>query len=107
MYSTARLARASFCGSRARSTTFVLAPCCGIKKRIAPDRDRRIGLGDLVELHADVSLARIRAHGFREHPTPLLRLDATLSSIACMIEGTPAITITLPIPRSQAPPTPC
>src|SRR5262249_17981987 len=31
MTSTARLAKASFCGSRARSTTFVLGPCCGSK----------------------------------------------------------------------------
>jgi len=31
MSSTARLASASFCASRARSTTFVLGPCCGSK----------------------------------------------------------------------------
>src|SRR5262249_54981332 len=31
MTSTARLAKASFCGLRARSTTFVLGPCCGSK----------------------------------------------------------------------------
>ena len=36
---------------------------------------------------------------------PILSLGATSSSIACMIEGTPAITITSPT-RSQAPPTP-
>src|SRR5262249_26666136 len=40
----------------------------GIEERIAPDRDPRIGLGDLAELHPDVAFARIRAHRFREHP---------------------------------------
>src|SRR5215813_4142454 len=34
---------------------------------------------------------------------PILSLGATSSSIACMIEGTPAITITLPIPEARRP----
>jgi hypothetical protein len=42
-----------------------VGPVLRIEERIAPDRDRRIGLGDLAELHPDVALARIRAHGFR------------------------------------------
>ena len=37
--------------------------------------------------------------------TPTLSLGATSSSIACMIEGTPAITITLPIQKPGAPDT--
>src|SRR5262245_14143923 len=37
--------------------------------------------------------------------TPILSLGATSSSIACMIEGTPAITITLPIQKPGAPDT--
>ena len=37
------------------------------KLAIAPDRDPRIGFGDLTELHSDVAFARIRAHLFREH----------------------------------------
>src|SRR6516225_836120 len=36
---------------------------------------------------------------------PILSLGATSSSIACMIEGTPAITITLPIQKPGAPDT--
>src|SRR6266496_3076542 len=36
---------------------------------------------------------------------PMLSLGATSSSIACMIEGTPAITITLPIQKPGAPDT--
>ena len=41
-----------------------VGPVLRIEERIAPDRDRRIGLGDLTELHADVALACIRAHDF-------------------------------------------
>ena len=41
-----------------------VGPVLWIEKRIAPDRDLRIGLGDLAELHADVALACIRAHDF-------------------------------------------
>ena len=37
--------------------------------------------------------------------TPILSLGATSSSIACMIEGTPAITMTLPIQNPGAPDT--
>src|SRR5215831_13781067 len=37
--------------------------------------------------------------------TPMLSLGATSSSIACMIEGTPAITITLSIQKPGAPDT--
>ena len=66
MSSTACLACASLCASQARSTTFVVGPVL-IEERIAPDRDFRIDLGDLTELHANVALACIRAHGFREH----------------------------------------
>ena len=34
----------------AGSTTFALAPVLWIEERIIPDRDRRINLGDLVDL---------------------------------------------------------
>jgi len=37
--------------------------------------------------------------------TTILSLGATSSSIACMIEGTPAITITLPRPLGGNTPT--
>jgi len=41
-------------------------PVLRIEERIAPDRDRRLGLGDLAESHPDVAFVRIRAHRFRE-----------------------------------------
>src|SRR6516164_8169481 len=44
-----------------------VGPVLRIEERIAPDRDPRISFGDLAKLHADVTLARIRAHRFREH----------------------------------------
>jgi hypothetical protein len=56
------LACASFCASRARSTTFRVAPVLRIEERIASDRDLRNGFGNLTELHPDVALACIRAH---------------------------------------------
>jgi hypothetical protein len=65
-------------------------PVLRIEERIAPDRDRRVGLGDLAELHADVALARIRAKVSESMRTPTLSLGATSSSIACMIEARPA-----------------
>src|SRR5262249_50636832 len=83
-----------------------VGPVLRIEERIAADRNLRIGRRDLAKLHADVALARIRAHGLREHANaPILSLGATSSSIACMIEGTPAITITLPIQKPGAPDT--
>jgi hypothetical protein len=74
-------------------------------ERIAPDLDRRIGRSDLAELHLDVALACTCAHGVREHANADRELRRHLSSIACMIEGTPAITITLPIQKPGAPDT--
>src|SRR6266446_1765040 len=53
-------------------------PVLRIEERIAADRDLGIGLGDLAELHADVALARIRAHGFREHANGDLELRRDL-----------------------------
>src|SRR5262249_6215621 len=97
---------ASFCASRARRTAFGVGPVLRIEERIAPDRDLRIGLGDLTKLHADVALACIRARTVSESMrTPLLSLVTTSSSIACMIEGTPAITIALSIQKPGAPDT--
>src|SRR6266566_6824711 len=58
-------------------------PVLRIEERIAPDRDRRIGLGDLAELHPDVAFARTVSESM----------------------GTPAITITLPIQKPGAPDT--
>ena len=43
-----------------------VGPVLWIEERIAPNRDPGISLGDLTELHPNVALARIRAHGFRE-----------------------------------------
>ena len=45
-----------------------------IEKRIAADRDLRIGFGNLTELHTNVALAHVRAHGFREHANADLEL---------------------------------
>jgi hypothetical protein len=64
MSSIARLARASFCASRARNTTFVLGLVLGIEERIAADRNLGVGPGDLAELHPDVALARRRPDTF-------------------------------------------
>src|SRR5215831_3076030 len=76
-----------------------VGPVLRIEKRIAADRDLGIGFGNFTELHANVALAHVRADPLREHG------NATSSSIACMIEGTPAITITLPIQKPGAPDT--
>ena len=71
-------------------------PVLWIEGRIAPDRDPRIGLGDLTSC-IPMSPSRASARTVSENMrTPILSLGATSSSIACMIEGTPAITITLP-----------
>ena len=51
-------------------------------------------LGDLAELRAEVALAGVRAPVSESMRMPVLSLGATSSSIACMIKGTPAITIT-------------
>jgi hypothetical protein len=80
-----------------------IGPVLRIEERIAPDRDRRIGLGDLAELHPDVAVERIRAHVSESMRTPILSLGATSSSIACRIEGTPAITTTLAIQKPRRP----
>jgi hypothetical protein len=82
-----------------------IGPVLRIEERIAPDRDPRIGFGDLAELHSVIAFARIRADRLREHANADLELRPTSSSIACMIEGTPAITITLPIQKPGAPDT--
>src|SRR5262245_25684674 len=74
-----------------------------IENRIAADRDLGIGFGNLTELHTSIALAHVRAHGFREHANADLELRR--ASIACMIEGTPAIAITLPIQKPGAPDT--
>src|SRR5205807_6484647 len=51
-----------------------VGPVLRIEERIAADRDLGIGLSDLAELHAYIALARIRAHGFREHANADLEL---------------------------------
>src|SRR5947209_511076 len=45
-----------------------------IEERIAADRDFWIGPSDVAELHADVALARIRAHRVRERANASLEL---------------------------------
>src|SRR5215813_8502475 len=53
-----------------------------------------------------MSPSRTSAHTVSENMrVPALSLGATSSSIACTIEGTPAITITLPIQKPGAPDT--
>jgi hypothetical protein len=44
------LACAIFCASRGAQHHIRVGPVLGIEEWIAPDRDRRIGLGDLAEL---------------------------------------------------------
>ena len=51
-----------------------VGPMPRIEGRIAPDRDPRIGFGDLAELHSDIAFARIRAHRLREHANADLEL---------------------------------
>jgi hypothetical protein len=79
-----------------------VGPILRTEERIAANRNLRIGRRDLAKLHANVALARTVSESMR---TPILSLGATSSSIACMIEGTPAITITLPIQKPGAPDT--
>jgi hypothetical protein len=81
-----------------------IGPVLRIEERIAPDRDRRIGLGD--ELHANIAFGAHPRARFREHANADLELRRHSSSIACRIEGTPAIT-TIGDPKAQAPLTPC
>ena len=44
-----------------------VGPVLRIEKRIAANRDLGIGFGNLTELHTNVALAHVRAHGSREH----------------------------------------
>jgi hypothetical protein len=74
--------------------------CCRIEERMAADCHPGIGLGDVAELGTDIALARIGADSFRKHTEAGLELGPHRSSIACMIEGTPASTITLPIQKA-------
>src|SRR5262245_22477346 len=53
-------------------------PALWIEKRIAPDCDIGIGLGDFTEWAADIALAHGRAHGFREHASTGLELGRHL-----------------------------
>jgi hypothetical protein len=75
--STARLACELLCIAGAQYHIRV-GTVLRIEERIAPDRDSRIGLGDLAELHADVALACIRAHRFRERANADLELGCHL-----------------------------
>jgi hypothetical protein len=59
MSSTAR-----FASDIAAQDDICIGPVLWIEKRMASDHHRRIGIGDLAELHSDVALARISAHGF-------------------------------------------
>jgi hypothetical protein len=82
-----------------------IRPVLRIEERIAADRNLRIGLGDppsCIPMSFSRASARTVSESMR---TPILSLGATSSSIACMIEGTPAITITLPIQKPGAPDT--
>src|SRR6516225_9350409 len=105
MSSTACLACASFWTSRARSTTFMLGPCYGSKNGELPIATPGLALAispSCIPMSPSRASARTVSENMR---TPILSLGATSSSIACMIEGTPAITITLPIQKPGAPDT--
>jgi hypothetical protein len=78
MSSTARLACASFCASWGAQHYIGVGSTLRIEKWIAADRDLGMGLGDLAELHADVTLVRTRAHGFREDANADLELGRHL-----------------------------
>src|SRR5262245_21734171 len=80
-----------------------LGPVRWIEELVATDRGPGIGLGDLAELHSDIAFARIRAHRLRKYANADLELRRHSSRMACMIEGTPAITIKLPIQKPGAP----
>jgi len=83
-----------------------LAPACPRPRVLQARASVHLGGAAPHSLHPDVALARIRAHRLSESMgTPILSLGATSSSIASMIEGTPAITITLPIQKPGAPDT--
>src|SRR5262249_53901966 len=76
-----------------------------IEKRIAADRHFGIGFGDspsCIPISPSRASARTVSESMR---TPILSLGATSSCMACMIEGTPAITIKLPIQKPGAPDT--
>ena len=82
-----------------------VGPVLRIEKRIAADRDFGIGFGDspsCIPISPSRASARTVSESMR---TPILSLGATSSSIACMIEGTPVITTTLPIQKPGAPDT--
>jgi hypothetical protein len=84
--------------------TFVLDPRTGSKN----DSSRsppRVGPSGLAELRANVALALVRATRFREHANAGLELGPRLVEHSVHIEGTPAITITLPIQKQDAPDT--
>jgi hypothetical protein len=51
-----------------------VGPVLWIEERIAADRYPRIGFGNLAELHTNVALAHVRAHGFRGHSNADLEL---------------------------------
>src|SRR5262249_44611651 len=61
--------------------------------------------GNLTELHTNVALAHVRAHGFREHANADVELRRHLIEHRLHDRGTPAITITLRIQKPGAPDT--
>ena len=82
-----------------------VGPVLRVEERKAADRDPRIGLGDLTELHPDVAFARIRAHGFREHGNCDLQLRRHLIEHRLHDRGHAPSRFTLPIQKPGAPDT--
>src|SRR5262249_47548336 len=103
MSSTARLASASFCCIAGAQNHIRVGPVLQIEERIITPP----GLALVISLSCTpMSPSRASARTVSENMrTPILSLGATSSSIACMIDGTPAITITLPIQKPGAPDT--
>ena len=100
MSSTARLACASFCASLARSTTFVLAPCCGSKDGELPIATAGWALAISLSCFEVAPKLKIGVRMLSETVRADARQgDIGIQSIASIIEGTPAITITLPIQK--------
>jgi len=61
-----------------------------------------MGIGDFAQGTADVAFTCIGATDSESIRTPDFSFGATMSIIACMIEGTPAMTMTLPILKPGA-----
>ena len=84
-----------------------IGPVLKIEERIAPDRDRRIGLGEGTSCMPISPSAHIRAHGFREHANADLELRRHLIKHGLQDRGHARHHDYIGDPKAQAPLTPC